>query len=180
MAHDKVYGFCESKCKVEVPTKKEFDTLKTKAESFTGDVYQLERTVIGSWRYEEGELPVIREVFPKKRLRYYYELGQQGSHSVDVLFTSHSDVDGTGVMYRSGGILNNFNSTSDAPYLSTQNTGRILRATAIMDNGNRHELQTMKSSEYLKEFNVIGRWFFECDATVYENIKSLIVERVGV
>lgn len=28
MAHDKVYGFCESKCKVEVPSKAEFDEFK--------------------------------------------------------------------------------------------------------------------------------------------------------
>mgnify|MGYP003289794437 CR=1 FL=1 len=29
MAHDKVYGFCESKCKVEVPNKVEFEELKS-------------------------------------------------------------------------------------------------------------------------------------------------------
>jgi hypothetical protein len=30
MAHDKVYGFCEAKCKVEVPNKTEFTSLKSK------------------------------------------------------------------------------------------------------------------------------------------------------
>lgn len=29
MAHDKVYGFCENKCKVEVPSKAEFEELKS-------------------------------------------------------------------------------------------------------------------------------------------------------
>lgn len=94
MAHDKVYGFCESKCKVEVPTKKEFDTLKTSDAGYYSANNLTKQ--IGTWyEYDTNdstwkEKPLYRRVVLGKRIRNYR---QQVSQSELINFYYFADGD---------------------------------------------------------------------------------------
>lgn len=57
MAHDKVYGVCENKCFVEVPTKEQFDELKR---------YSTEEIRVGTWI--DGR-PIYRKVVELNKSR---------------------------------------------------------------------------------------------------------------
>lgn len=166
MAHDKVYGFCESKCKVEVPTKKEFDELK----STTSEFYSKNKSVIGSWEVEDTALSVFRRVIPKQQMLH---------------FTNESDVNATGFILisdretTSGGSglfpdiniddLLNYAPSDDfkvykAPY--------ILRATAINEDGTINQAFTSKLT-----MEGVDYWkFTQID---YSIVKYLIIEWVG-
>lgn len=143
------------------------------------DKYSNTRTDTGIWNDGENSWTIERRIVRKKRLRNIYQL-LQGGTLFNYIYIANADLRSDNntkgkIQYSGNGYIGTDDDDNNgvSHHYSEALIPFFLRATAIMTNGSKYELQTLKTGIFS---NLLDWWVFT--GANYDDIQYLIIENV--